>query len=138
MTSGIDRPPSVTAGAAAVANDVELTLACGSRTPCRRQNSELQAPPALDLLLTDESNPRALAFQLAAIEEHVKHLPASAIHAERAADFVADDQAAQRRRQHHRRLEIAQPIAQRTAETFGMRGMLKHERALQIPGAVQS
>ena len=30
---------------------------------------------ALDLLTTDESNPRALAFQLQAIHEHVTHLP---------------------------------------------------------------
>jgi len=42
----------------------------------RRYRGELQAAPALDLLLTDETNPRALAFQLAAIEDHVGHLPA--------------------------------------------------------------
>jgi uncharacterized circularly permuted ATP-grasp superfamily protein/uncharacterized alpha-E superfamily protein len=49
----------------------------------RRYRGELQAAPALDLLLTDETNPRALAFQLAAIEGHVGALP-SGERAERA------------------------------------------------------
>ena len=30
---------------------------------------------ALDLLLTDETNPRSLAYQLVAIADHVAHLP---------------------------------------------------------------
>jgi uncharacterized circularly permuted ATP-grasp superfamily protein/uncharacterized alpha-E superfamily protein len=50
----------------------------------RRYRGELQAAPALDLLLTDETNPRALAFQLASLEQHVAALPAGAVHAERA------------------------------------------------------
>jgi uncharacterized circularly permuted ATP-grasp superfamily protein/uncharacterized alpha-E superfamily protein len=50
----------------------------------RRYRGELQAPPALDLLLTDETNPRALAFQLASLEEHVEQLPAGAVPASRA------------------------------------------------------
>jgi uncharacterized circularly permuted ATP-grasp superfamily protein/uncharacterized alpha-E superfamily protein len=43
----------------------------------RRYRGELQAPPALDLLLTDETNPRSLAFQLGALVEHVGALPAA-------------------------------------------------------------
>lgn len=32
-------------------------------------------PAVIDLLLLDESNPRSLAFQMAALSEHVQHLP---------------------------------------------------------------
>ncbi|HEY6564965.1 MAG TPA: alpha-E domain-containing protein, partial [Pirellulaceae bacterium] len=35
----------------------------------------VQAAPALDLMLTDESNPRAIGFQIARIVEHVENLP---------------------------------------------------------------
>jgi uncharacterized alpha-E superfamily protein len=41
----------------------------------RRYLSSLQAAPVLDLLLADETNPRALAFQLAAVAGHVADLP---------------------------------------------------------------
>lgn len=41
----------------------------------RRYLSSLQPAPVLDLLIADETNPRSLAFQLVALEEHVKHLP---------------------------------------------------------------
>ncbi|MCO6453738.1 MAG: circularly permuted type 2 ATP-grasp protein [Pirellulaceae bacterium] len=40
-----------------------------------RYRANLQPAPVLDLLLTDESNPRSLAFQLAALADHVQHLP---------------------------------------------------------------
>ncbi|HVN39854.1 MAG TPA: circularly permuted type 2 ATP-grasp protein [Myxococcota bacterium] len=49
----------------------------------RRYRGELQAAPALDLLLTDETNPRALAFQLVALEGHVAELPSARGHVER-------------------------------------------------------
>src|SRR5262249_33862670 len=35
----------------------------------------LQVAPVLDLVLTDETNPRSLAFQLAVLAEHIEHLP---------------------------------------------------------------
>jgi uncharacterized alpha-E superfamily protein len=35
----------------------------------------MQAAPVLDLVLTDESNPRSVAFQRAAVHEHVRLLP---------------------------------------------------------------
>jgi uncharacterized alpha-E superfamily protein len=40
-----------------------------------RYLANLRLDLVLDLLLTDETNPRAVAFQLAAIEEHVSQLP---------------------------------------------------------------
>ncbi len=41
----------------------------------RRYQDVMQAAPVLDLVLTDESNPRSIAFQLAATLEHVRLLP---------------------------------------------------------------
>jgi uncharacterized alpha-E superfamily protein len=35
----------------------------------------LQAAPLVDLLLTDETNPRSIAFQVAALDAHVEALP---------------------------------------------------------------
>jgi uncharacterized circularly permuted ATP-grasp superfamily protein/uncharacterized alpha-E superfamily protein len=61
-----------------------LQVAESAITYRRRYRGELQAPPALDLLLTDETNPRALLFQLAALDAHVTALPASEARAERA------------------------------------------------------
>jgi uncharacterized circularly permuted ATP-grasp superfamily protein/uncharacterized alpha-E superfamily protein len=40
-----------------------------------RYRSGLQAAPVLDLLMTDESNPRSIVFQIAALGEHLDHLP---------------------------------------------------------------
>src|SRR5262249_47219683 len=44
----------------------------------RRYLSDLQAQPVLDLLLTDETNPRSVAFQLAALGNHLAALPRAA------------------------------------------------------------
>jgi len=41
----------------------------------RRYLASLQIAPVLDLLLVDESNPRSLAFQLVALNDHVDNLP---------------------------------------------------------------
>lgn len=40
-----------------------------------RYLASIQAAPVLDLLLTDETNPRSLVFQLARISEHIEALP---------------------------------------------------------------
>jgi len=40
-----------------------------------RYRSSFQLAPVLDLLLTDESNPKSLAFQLSRIADHVENLP---------------------------------------------------------------
>jgi uncharacterized alpha-E superfamily protein len=52
-----------------------LEVAESAITYRRRYGGEVQAVPALDLLLTDETNPRSLAFQLVALNDHVAHLP---------------------------------------------------------------
>jgi len=43
----------------------------------RRYQDVMQAAPVLDLLLTDETNPRSIVFQLAALYDHVRALPRS-------------------------------------------------------------
>jgi uncharacterized circularly permuted ATP-grasp superfamily protein/uncharacterized alpha-E superfamily protein len=43
----------------------------------RRYQDVMQAAPTLDLVLTDESNPRSIAFQLVALHDHVRALPRS-------------------------------------------------------------
>ena len=40
-----------------------------------RYRATLQVAPILDLLLTDETNPRAVVYQLVELAEHVEHLP---------------------------------------------------------------
>lgn len=42
-----------------------------------RYRTTLQTTPVLDLLLTDETNPRAVLYQLVELAEHVEHLPRS-------------------------------------------------------------
>jgi uncharacterized alpha-E superfamily protein len=56
-----------------------LEVADSGITYRRRYLATLQAAPVVDLLLADESNPRAVAFQLAALEEHLAALPNGAI-----------------------------------------------------------
>ncbi len=52
-----------------------LEIADSSMTYRRRYFSQVQLAPVLDLLLADEGNPRALAFQVAALLEHLQSLP---------------------------------------------------------------
>jgi len=52
-----------------------LEIADSSMTYRARYMTTVQLAPALDLIMTDESNPRSVAFQLAALAEHVKLLP---------------------------------------------------------------
>lgn len=52
-----------------------LEIADSAMTYRRRYLSSLQAPAVVDLLVADESNPRALAFQLIAMNDHVDHMP---------------------------------------------------------------
>ncbi|MCC6489923.1 MAG: circularly permuted type 2 ATP-grasp protein [Candidatus Hydrogenedentes bacterium] len=40
-----------------------------------RYGANLQTPAVLDLLLTDDSNPRSVMFQIGALKEHVSHMP---------------------------------------------------------------
>ena len=52
-----------------------LEVADSSMTYRRRYMSSLQTAAVLDLLLSDESNPRSLAFQLVALADDVDKLP---------------------------------------------------------------
>jgi len=52
-----------------------LEIADSSMTYRRRYLGSLQTAPVLDLLLSDETNPRSLVFQLMALSEDVEHLP---------------------------------------------------------------
>jgi uncharacterized circularly permuted ATP-grasp superfamily protein/uncharacterized alpha-E superfamily protein len=52
-----------------------LEVADSSMTYRRRYLATLQVAPVVDLLLTDETNPRSVAFQIAALADHVDALP---------------------------------------------------------------
>jgi uncharacterized alpha-E superfamily protein len=52
-----------------------LEIADSSMTYRARYLSTLQCAPVLDLLLTDDTNPRSVAYQLVALAEHVEQLP---------------------------------------------------------------
>jgi uncharacterized alpha-E superfamily protein len=52
-----------------------LEIADSSMTYRRRYMASLQLPPVLDLLLSDEDNPRSLAFQFVALSESIDRLP---------------------------------------------------------------
>ena len=52
-----------------------LEIADSSMTYRRRYLTVMQLAAVLDLLLVDEANPRSVAFQLAALDEHIRRLP---------------------------------------------------------------
>jgi uncharacterized circularly permuted ATP-grasp superfamily protein/uncharacterized alpha-E superfamily protein len=52
-----------------------LEIADSSMTYRRRYFARPRLSPVLDLLLLDDTNTRAVAFQLAAVSEHIRHLP---------------------------------------------------------------
>jgi uncharacterized circularly permuted ATP-grasp superfamily protein/uncharacterized alpha-E superfamily protein len=54
-----------------------LEVGDGLMTYRSRYLAQLRLAPVLDLLLTDETNPRSVAYQLAAIAQDVAHLPPS-------------------------------------------------------------
>jgi uncharacterized alpha-E superfamily protein len=55
-----------------------LEIADSFMTYRRRDMSNLQLAASLDLLLSDETNPRSMAFQMQALNEHVNNLPRDA------------------------------------------------------------
>jgi uncharacterized circularly permuted ATP-grasp superfamily protein/uncharacterized alpha-E superfamily protein len=63
-----------------------LEIADSSMTYRRRYMSNLQTAPVLDLLLADETNPRSLAFQLAALAQDIDQLPHNLVLAERTSE----------------------------------------------------
>jgi uncharacterized circularly permuted ATP-grasp superfamily protein/uncharacterized alpha-E superfamily protein len=60
--------------------EAALEIADSLMTYRSRYLTTLQAAPLLDLLVTDESNPRSVAFQLAALADHVENLPRDQTH----------------------------------------------------------
>ncbi len=52
-----------------------LEIADSTMTYRYRYLTSLQLAPVLDLILVDESNPRAVGFQLSALADHVRNLP---------------------------------------------------------------
>jgi uncharacterized circularly permuted ATP-grasp superfamily protein/uncharacterized alpha-E superfamily protein len=52
-----------------------LEIADSSMTYRNRYLTTLRLAPLLDLLMTDETNPRSVGFQLVALAEHVENLP---------------------------------------------------------------
>ena len=55
--------------------DLLLELGDSSMTYRTRYPSTVQLPAVVDLLLTDDTNPRSLAFQVATLAEHIRHFP---------------------------------------------------------------
>jgi uncharacterized circularly permuted ATP-grasp superfamily protein/uncharacterized alpha-E superfamily protein len=66
--------------------DAVLEIADSSLTYRRRYFTHLEVPAVVDLLLADEDNPRAVAFQVAAIQDHLLKLPREVHHPHRDAD----------------------------------------------------
>jgi uncharacterized alpha-E superfamily protein len=54
-----------------------LEIADSGMTYRRRYLASLQVAPVVDLLLTDETNPRSVIYQMEAILKHIEALPAS-------------------------------------------------------------
>ena len=54
-----------------------LEICDNSMTYRRRYQGLVQLGPVLDLLLTDEINPRSVAYQMVELHEHIRHLPRS-------------------------------------------------------------
>lgn len=63
-----------------------LEITDSSVTYRRRYLTYLESHAVVDLLLADETNPRAVAFQLAEIERHLAALPRDAAHVDRNVD----------------------------------------------------
>lgn len=67
---GIDGDPAAEGGL-----DLMLELGDSTMTYRTRYLSSVQLPAVIDLLLTDDTNPRSIAFQIAAIVDHIEALP---------------------------------------------------------------
>jgi uncharacterized circularly permuted ATP-grasp superfamily protein/uncharacterized alpha-E superfamily protein len=66
--------------------DALLDITDSSLTYRRRYFNRIQTPAVLDLLIADEANPRAIAYQVAAIDQHLSNLPRESNHPRRAPD----------------------------------------------------
>jgi len=59
--------------------DVLLEVADSSMTYRSRYRTYLQMAPVIDLLISDEINPKSVVFQLSALSKHLKRLPRNGI-----------------------------------------------------------
>ena len=66
--------------------DAVLDVADSSLTYRRRYVTHFEVAAVVDLLVADETNPRAVAFQICAIEEHLSALPRESTHPHRNPD----------------------------------------------------
>jgi uncharacterized circularly permuted ATP-grasp superfamily protein/uncharacterized alpha-E superfamily protein len=71
---------------AGLLNEVLLTVTDNLSTYRRRYRSQAQSDAVLDLLLLDESNPRALVYQVIRLHEHVIGLPKKVLPPQRSAE----------------------------------------------------
>ncbi len=69
--------------------DAVLDVADSSLTYRRRYLTRLDATAVADLLLADESNPRAVAYQVRLLDEHLACLPRESNHPQRSPDHQA-------------------------------------------------
>jgi uncharacterized circularly permuted ATP-grasp superfamily protein/uncharacterized alpha-E superfamily protein len=77
------RDTLVDPGADPVLLEAVLEIADSSLTYRRRYMTHLETHAIADLLLADDTNPRAVAFQLALIEQHLAALPRDTAHPDR-------------------------------------------------------
>jgi uncharacterized circularly permuted ATP-grasp superfamily protein/uncharacterized alpha-E superfamily protein len=76
LTLGVIRP-LLSAGASRVHMETLLEIADSLLTYRARYLSSLQVAPVVDLVLTDDTNPRSFLFQVNALRSHVERLPRS-------------------------------------------------------------
>ncbi len=116
--------------------DLLLELGDSSMTYRTRYLSTVQLTAVVDLLLTDDTNPRSLAFQVDRLASHLRHFPKDDERATlareeflvqsmdsqlRLADVI---QLCERRNKRGQRIELAQFLDQITAQTLEMSDVL--------------
>jgi len=99
--------------------EVMLEVADSAITYRSRYLTSLQAPAALDLLLTDDTNPRAAAFLLHTVEDHVANLP-------REAEQALPTEAERLALGAHTWLRVLDPFALCRRDETGARSELAH------------
>ena len=88
-----------------------LEVADSLMTYRSRYLATLQPAPVLDLVLTDETNPRSVAFQLATLADHVENLPRDRTQAMRSPE---------------QRIALSMLTAVRTADAETLRRLPRH------------
>ena len=110
---------------------------CAPGASATRAVSRVEPPVVTTSSTTSTRSSRRQREAAAQRQRAVLPLGEQRAHAERARDFLADDDAAERRRQHDRRLQMPRALGERAPERVGELGILQHQRALQVAVAVQ-